>query len=497
MNDYSFQAGGPLSAHSPVYIMREADEKAAASLRRMEYISLIEPREHGKTTLIGRLKARFSPQGYTFALRDLMAARSSAHSLEKWYSSLGKWLLYQMNFIPIALRPSLPIDSASWEEFLAEIAEKAVSADQRVVIALDEIGAIPEAWATDFFSILRSIYTSRQSLSFWQHLTFIIAGAFDPKDLIRDTAISNFNVDQRIILSDFTLSQVKQLVSHLALPDELCEEVAQRIHHWTDGQPYLTQRLCLSLAEQEPLAQATTAIHAVDNAVQRFFMEDTHHLERVKNLSAEPDLLAYTQSILHGHQIRFSAGVNSKHFRLAHIIGVIKPNSQGMCQIRNRIYERAIEEIEAIPLSQRSGTVSSHTREQIFISYSHKDEKWLRKLQTMLAPLVRKEVIKVWSDTQIVPGSEWREEISKALACAKAGVLLVTPDFLASDFIAKRELPPLLEAAKKEGLIILWIAVSASMYKATEIAAYQSVNDPSRPLDSFNTAQLNEVLVQI
>lgn len=136
-------------------------------------------------------------------------------------------------------------------------------------------------------------------------------------------------------------------------------------------------------------------------------------------------------------------------------------------------------------------------RDQVFISYSHADGEWLERLQIMLAPLQRKGAIDVWADTCIQAGQPWQEEIKKALARAKVAVLLVSPDFLHSEFIHKDELPPLLEASRKEGLTILWVPVRHSLYKATSIAHFQAVCDPKTPLSALPRAQQEAELVRI
>jgi hypothetical protein len=136
-------------------------------------------------------------------------------------------------------------------------------------------------------------------------------------------------------------------------------------------------------------------------------------------------------------------------------------------------------------------------RDQVFISYCHKDRKWLSKLQTMLKPMVRNKIISVWEDTKINAGDEWRSELKEALARAKAAVLLVSPYFLESDFIAEHELPPLLDTAKKEGLVILWVYISHCLYDETEIERYQVANEISKPLDSLTPSEQNRVLADV
>lgn len=140
---------------------------------------------------------------------------------------------------------------------------------------------------------------------------------------------------------------------------------------------------------------------------------------------------------------------------------------------------------------------STLTDMNIFISYCHADSEWLAKLQTHLKPLTRNQTIDLWDDTRIRPGDEWRKEIETALAAAQIAILLVSPNFIASDFIADNELPPLLDGAQAQGIKILWIPISYSSYKEMDFSKYQAAYNPSQPLDTLSASEQNRVLVQI
>src|ERR1700730_8877109 len=138
----------------------------------------------------------------------------------------------------------------------------------------------------------------------------------------------------------------------------------------------------------------------------------------------------------------------------------------------------------ALPVPQPAG----EPRDLAFISYSRPDRDWLEHLLIFLKPYTRQN-LKIWADPYIQVGDEWRRDISTALSRCCVGVLLVSYNFLASDFIDKEELPPLLEGPAAGSILLVPIPISASNYETTPLAEYQFAHPPTRPLDKLRKPQ--------
>lgn len=92
---------------------------------------------------------------------------------------------------------------------------------------------------------------------------------------------------------------------------------------------------------------------------------------------------------------------------------------------------------------------------KVFISYSHKDEAWKERLHTQLKVLQMEKLLTVWEDRQIQVGDDWYPEIENALNEAEIAILLITADFLTSNFIVGEEVPRLLERREQEGIRVI------------------------------------------
>jgi hypothetical protein len=134
----------------------------------------------------------------------------------------------------------------------------------------------------------------------------------------------------------------------------------------------------------------------------------------------------------------------------------------------------------------------------IFVSYSHTDIEYLDRLRIHLKPFEKKGQIDIWVDTKIKAGDNWKEKINVALNKSVIAILLISADFLASDFIVDNELPPLLKAAEEKGKIILPLIVKPCRFTSDDILSkFQSINDPKEPLSKLNENDKEEMYVRV
>jgi hypothetical protein len=137
-------------------------------------------------------------------------------------------------------------------------------------------------------------------------------------------------------------------------------------------------------------------------------------------------------------------------------------------------------------------------RRRVFLSYSHADQEFLHRILVHLRPLERDGLIDLWSDTNIKAGDRWRDEIRKALSDARIAVMLISADFLASDFIVTNELPPLLVAAEERGTRIMPLIVKPSRFARDDrLARFQALNDPKTPVIRMNEAEREDLYAKL
>ena len=156
------------------------------------------------------------------------------------------------------------------------------------------------------------------------------------------------------------------------------------------------------------------------------------------------------------------------------------------------------QEIDPLPaIAHQKFQIDNPTvRNKVFISYSHLDKDFLTDIQRHFKPFQNK--IKIWDDSQILPGKKWKDEIKSAISETKVAILLLSTDFLGSDFIVTNELPPLLNAAEKEGAVILIVILKPCLFEEYEnLNQFQAMNPPSRPVIKMDYNEKEELLVNL
>lgn len=136
-----------------------------------------------------------------------------------------------------------------------------------------------------------------------------------------------------------------------------------------------------------------------------------------------------------------------------------------------------------VPSMQREELMSLFGNElSLFISYSHKDELFRDELRAALTPYERTKELKLWHDTMIVPGQKWEAEILRKLEEADLVVMLLSNDFIKSDYCMVKEY----EAARRRDeageCVIVPIAVRKCRFDKLELGKLQAILPDGKPI---------------
>jgi hypothetical protein len=143
--------------------------------------------------------------------------------------------------------------------------------------------------------------------------------------------------------------------------------------------------------------------------------------------------------------------------------------------------QQAIEQPEEFLFTEMS--LEGKRRSKVFISYSRHDREYLDRLLIHLKPLENDGLIDPWADTRLRAGDRWKKEIENALSQAAVAILLISADFLASEFIVDNELPPILRNAADKGTRIIPLILKPCRFARDKyLRDFQAVNDPERAL---------------
>ena len=340
-----YTLGGTVQAGGGLYIPRQADQELLALCQESVFAYVLTSRQMGKSSLMVRTAERLTVEDIQSVVIDLTQLGVGL-TAEQWYLGLltiiEDTLMLDTDVVEWWKRHSHLGFTQRLTQFFEEIL--LIEVTSPVVIFIDEIDTtLSLNFTDDFFAAIRYLYVARATRPEFKRLSFVLIGVATPGDLIRDPKRTPFNIGQRVDLADFTFEEAIPLSEGLGLGGKPGQQLLRWVLEWTGGHPYLTQRLCSIINQQNKDSWSSAEVLQV---VSSTFLGS--HSQQDNNLQFVRDMLtkrAPNQDRMLSVYREICLGKNSvvdeeqslikSHLKLS---GVVRRKDNALW-VRNRIYQ--------------------------------------------------------------------------------------------------------------------------------------------------------------
>ena len=237
-----------MQAGRECYVARQADEELLTSIADQRFCYVLCSPGCGKSSLMARTLRKLRGEGQLASVVDLtqIGARGESSDAGRWYYSIAYRIVRDLR-IKVDLQywwqeKSALLGDQRLVEFFWEIVLTHTTAP--VTIFIDEAERAAELrFATELFSAIRSCYLQRATEPDYGRLNFVVLGVATPEQLCSNPTASPFVDGVAIELPDFSLTECYGLGAGFEVDETVSHALMDRIYTWTNGQPYLTQKI--------------------------------------------------------------------------------------------------------------------------------------------------------------------------------------------------------------------------------------------------------------